>query len=136
MQAQTAWVVLSAALLLWQAAARASRAPPDACRVPLHAPLEVGTALCAEVLDDPEGLQQVRHQLRDQCTLLVQAAGRGAAPAGAPTLNLTTGFLAASFFCTASAMAVAASGDCLAMSAISSSRYTEGCGGGGHHVSC
>lgn len=39
-------------------------------------------------------------------------------------LNLTTGFLLASFFCTASAIAVAASGDCLAMSAISSSRYT------------
>ena len=36
-------------------------------------------------------------------------------------LNLTTGFLACSFFCTASAMA---SGDDLAISAISSSRYT------------
>jgi hypothetical protein len=39
-------------------------------------------------------------------------------------LNLTTGFLDASFFCTASAIAVAASGDCLDISAISSSRYT------------
>lgn len=42
------------------------------------------------------------------------------------TLNLVMGCLAASFFCTASAMEVAASGEERAMSAISSRRYTGG----------
>ena len=104
---------------------------PHGARVLLHAALERGAALGAQVLDHPEGLR---------------AEGRGGVSAGArrraratggssgtwwglfcPTLNLTMGDLCPSFFSMESATACACSGDDRAISRISSSRYTEGC---------